>query len=264
MRYVVSDYDDAERARLGNLAEVVDPYTFHRLDSIGIEEGWRCLEIGAGLGTVSLWLADRVGERGHVVCTDVDTTFISEIRHQRIVSEKLDILDPPTRKAVFDLIVVRNVHHHIPDRERAARHIVEMLGPGGHVLFVEPDIHPALGDFHPLWQHAFQAFRQWGERRDISYFIGRRLPLQLSQIGLDIVSVSGETPLFNGAGGHNPARDLYRDSFRILMPELIATGLMSETESQELFRLMEKDNAWLMSFCFVATHARKPVTVARS
>jgi hypothetical protein len=231
---------------------------YYRLEKTGIEPGWRCLEIGAGLGTVSLWLADKVGEGGEVVCTDLQPKFISEINDSRITVEKLDILKAPKRHGVFDLAIVRNVHHHIPDRDAAVHNLVKMVRPGGHILYVEPDLHPALEDFHPVWRRTWQAYRQWAEQHDINVFTGRRLPLQLARLGLEIVSSSGETALFNGSDGDNPARHLYRSSLDVIMPELTATGLLTEAEGKETYRLLDSDEAWLMNFCFFAVHVRKP------
>ena len=67
MRYAIRKYDETERRRLEALAALLDPFTFHQLNQVGIEPGWRCLEIGAGLGTVSQWLAEQLGEQGDVL-----------------------------------------------------------------------------------------------------------------------------------------------------------------------------------------------------
>ncbi len=256
MRYVIANDSEEERTRLRLLAELTDPYTCYRLETIGVGPGWRCLEIGAGLGTVSTWLADKIGREGEVVCTDLQTKFLEDVDHPRIHVEQLDILQEPQRHEAFDLAVARNVHHHIPDRLAAMRNLVEMVKPGGHILYVEPDLHPAMADFHPVWRRAFEAFRQWGEQHDIDLFTGRRLPHQLSAAGLDIVSARGETALFSGKGG-DPAVELYRRTFALIMDDLVAMGFLSQADGDEVYRLLDSEQAWLMNFCFFAVHARK-------
>src|SRR5262245_24735854 len=42
----------------------------------GVRPGWRCLEVGAGGGSIAAWLADCVGSEGAVVATDLDTTHL--------------------------------------------------------------------------------------------------------------------------------------------------------------------------------------------
>jgi len=60
--YIASHSAEAfERERLGLLERVADPITLRRLQSLGVREGWRCLEIGAGHGSVARWLAMQVG-----------------------------------------------------------------------------------------------------------------------------------------------------------------------------------------------------------
>jgi len=258
MRYVITDYDDAERARLSDLAKHVDPYTFYHLDRIGIAPDWICLEVGAGLGTVSLWLADRLTAGGEVVCTDLQTTFIDEIDHPRIRAEKLDILDEPAYENRFDLVVQRAIHHHVPDREAACRHLVKMVKPGGHILSIEPDIHPAFSDEHPVWRRTWEAVTQWGERKDIDYFTGRRLPGQLADMGLEVLSVHGETALLRGGAAPSPAVDLYRATLEIVVPEAMRKGFLSKADGEEVMDLLDRPDIWLMAFCFFATHARKP------
>ena len=51
-RYAMARVDhEAELARLRMLEALNDEASLRRLDAIGIESGWRCLEIGAGAGS---------------------------------------------------------------------------------------------------------------------------------------------------------------------------------------------------------------------
>lgn len=257
MRYVITNYDNTERRRLTALADLMDPYTIHALGRIAIQPDWRCVEIGAGLGTVSQWMAEQLGDDGEVLCTDLQTTFIDEIDHPRIETEELDITKPPTHEDRFDLAVVRAVHHHIPDRDAALRNLIRMLRPGGHMLFIEPDIHPVFSDDHPVWKRLWQAAFQWGERRDIDYFTGRRVAEHLASLGMDVISVRGETALFNGPKASDPAGELYRMTFDVMLPDLISMGFLTDADAQAVADLFDNPDTWLMGFCFFATHARK-------
>jgi 2-polyprenyl-3-methyl-5-hydroxy-6-metoxy-1,4-benzoquinol methylase len=64
--YILSQQDlsDVERARLRLLEEYHDPLSCAELDAIGVAEGWRCLDVGAGGGSVTGMLAERVGGTG--------------------------------------------------------------------------------------------------------------------------------------------------------------------------------------------------------
>jgi hypothetical protein len=64
-----------ESRRLDLLAERLDPVTKRRIGLLGLAPGVRCLEIGAGRGSVARWLCEHVASQGQV--TDLETGFLS-------------------------------------------------------------------------------------------------------------------------------------------------------------------------------------------
>src|SRR5215510_3163017 len=63
---------DAGAERLRLLAQVVWPTTERLLDRAGVAPGMRCLDVGCGIGAVTVELARRVGPSGHVLGIDFD------------------------------------------------------------------------------------------------------------------------------------------------------------------------------------------------
>jgi cyclopropane fatty-acyl-phospholipid synthase-like methyltransferase len=53
-----------ESQRLHFLEAGLDPVTVACFETIGVAPGWRCLEVGAGAGSMARWLAQRVGPSG--------------------------------------------------------------------------------------------------------------------------------------------------------------------------------------------------------
>ena len=51
---------EAENDRLDLLERIFDPVSRRRRELV--QPGWRCLEVGAGRGSMAVWLAERVGE----------------------------------------------------------------------------------------------------------------------------------------------------------------------------------------------------------
>jgi ubiquinone/menaquinone biosynthesis C-methylase UbiE len=45
------------------------------LDRMGVNAGWRCLDLGCGPGGITELLSERVGETGRVVGLDADAVF---------------------------------------------------------------------------------------------------------------------------------------------------------------------------------------------
>jgi tRNA A58 N-methylase Trm61 len=69
----------AESERLALLERARDPGTIRRLEALGVTSGWRCLEMGAGRGSITRWLAERAGPTGSVVAADIDTRFLTDM-----------------------------------------------------------------------------------------------------------------------------------------------------------------------------------------
>ena len=102
--YFASDEEEhRELARLAMLEGIFDPMTIRHLEKIGPTEGWTCLEVGAGAGSVARWLATRVGATGRVVATDIDTRFLARMGLPNLEIRQQDILAADAEPGLFDL-----------------------------------------------------------------------------------------------------------------------------------------------------------------
>ncbi|MFD0776404.1 class I SAM-dependent methyltransferase, partial [Streptomonospora algeriensis] len=121
--------------------------TTERLAETGVGPGWRCLEVGAGGGSVGVWLARRVAPDGWVVVTDVkpvrmpQKAGISVLRH--------DIARDPLPEAAFDVVHARLVLMHLPEREQVLAQLLRALRPGGWLQLDELDATHAPGLLTP-------------------------------------------------------------------------------------------------------------------
>ena len=85
------------------MSAMLDPYTLFRIGQLGLAEGWHCLELGAGNGSMSQELCKRVGPAGHVVAIDLDTAFVSEIS-----AANLEVRTQNVVEADFEEVAVGN------------------------------------------------------------------------------------------------------------------------------------------------------------
>jgi hypothetical protein len=74
--YAFGNAVPAQLERLRTLEALFDPGTFANLEALGPATGWRCLEIGAGGGSVARRLCARAGPTGSVLATDLDPRFL--------------------------------------------------------------------------------------------------------------------------------------------------------------------------------------------
>ena len=124
---------DVERARLRLLEEYHDPLTVSQLDAIGVGAGWRCLDVGAGGGSVTRMLAERVGTTGSVLAVDLDTSLLDKLASDRVEVRRHDILSDQLPQAAFDLVHAPLLLMFLSPRLGAVRRLVSAARNGGWV-----------------------------------------------------------------------------------------------------------------------------------
>lgn len=129
---VASDHHQA-------LAGMLDPHTVARVSNLPEWPGIRrCLEVGAGGGSMSRWLAEQVGPLGgRVTAADIKTDHLIPGPHLDV--RQVDLSDDRLADVLgdqYDLILARMVLQHVPDRRRVLTTLSTLLAPGG-VLLVE-------------------------------------------------------------------------------------------------------------------------------
>jgi hypothetical protein len=94
-KYPLSNEWKEARERLSQLEAVWDPWTIRNFGKVGIREGWHCLEIAGGGGSIAEWLCRQVGSSGHVVATDLEPRFLEAIDASNLEVRRHDILREP-------------------------------------------------------------------------------------------------------------------------------------------------------------------------
>ena len=89
--YALDNSWDHAKRRLALLEQYLDPITRRRIDGLGLQQGWRCLEVGGGGGSVAAWLCERVGPGGSVVATDINTRLLEGIEQPNFEARRHDI-----------------------------------------------------------------------------------------------------------------------------------------------------------------------------
>jgi 2-polyprenyl-3-methyl-5-hydroxy-6-metoxy-1,4-benzoquinol methylase len=119
------------REHFDTLAALFDPGTFDRIVQLGIGPGWQCWEVGAGGGSVTGWLAERVGDSGRVVATDVDVWALASSRGVNVEMLRHDLGVEDAPGSGFDLVHARLVLEHVYDYAAGLAAMAGALRPGG-------------------------------------------------------------------------------------------------------------------------------------
>ena len=197
-----------ERVRLAGLESALDPGTRAHLIRLGAGPGSRCLDVGAGGGSIALWLADLVAPSGEVVATDLETDFLEHAANART---NLRILrHDVTRDNLpegFDIVHARYLIEWLTDKRAGLARLASALRPGGVMLVEEPDwvtfeaVEPPA-----LSRVMIAAMEQLEASCPIDTRYGRRLFDDMCATGLRDVSAEGRCPV--ARGGSPPAQFL--------------------------------------------------------
>ena len=199
--YLLEHDWEQEPRRLQLLEQHADPTSVRRLEATGVGTGWRCLELGAGRGSIASWLAKRVGPSGDVVALDLDTSLLGWLDEEPNVDVVCgDVLEIQLPELSLDLVHARCVLMHIPERRRALERIVSWLRPGGWLIVEELDRMAVVSDPDPERVALFRAFDE--ALPTIDFECGRALLGELEAAGLvdigadiRVDAVEGATPL---------------------------------------------------------------------
>jgi SAM-dependent methyltransferase len=230
--YLLANAAPEAMDRFSAFASLFDPSTFRHLDALGLTTGWHVWEVGAGGTSVVMGLAERVGPSGHVLATDLDTTWaVSATLPPQVDVRTHDVaLDPPL--GPFDLIHARLVLVHVPERDRALANLVAALRPGGWLCVedADPALQPlaCLNDDSPEAVRANdirRGFRELLAGRGADLAFGRTLPRRLRAAGLTEVAADAAFPVAQPA-----CRDLELATVRLIRGQLVEHGIATDDD----------------------------------
>lgn len=154
-------------------------------DAVGVKEGDRVLDVGAGPGYVSLALAERVGPTGMVVAIDRSAdalAYLEKLQQERGIAQITRIacdaasLELPGHPA--DAALVTMVLHHTDSPPAILHKLYRLLRPGARLL---------IGEFHP------EGPCEIGVKRE-HRIAPERIEAWCDEAGFEIVEYRRQTP----------------------------------------------------------------------
>ncbi len=167
------------------------------LDRLGLREGWRCVDVGAGGGDVTVALAEVVGHDGRIYAVDSDPHARDQVAeaaaaHSQVVAitqqgEELLLPEP------VDLAFCRFLLMHVVDPIVVLRRMGQAVRPFGWVVAQEPLTSAGRVGGRPL-----------SMPEALHPDIGAQLPALVRDAGLVVVDTWAES---QAAAGPGPVRD---------------------------------------------------------
>jgi SAM-dependent methyltransferase len=226
---------DPELARLATLSRLYAPVTAAWLDSAGLEPGMSVVDLGCGLGDVTLAVAARVGASGTVTGVDnadrplaVARRRAAEAGCDTVAFQSGDVTTWRPREPV-DAVVGRLILVHVHDPVALVARLTGLVRPGGVIAFQDVVLTTRAGQ-PPLplltafngW--LFEAFRRLGRPVDM----GLRLAAVFEAAGLPSPVLTSGAPLERG--GAALGLSIVAGDVTSLLPAFERTGVATAEE----------------------------------
>jgi SAM-dependent methyltransferase len=237
--------------RFSSLESLYDEDTIRHLERTGLGAGWRCLEVGGGSGSIATWMADRVGDEGSVLVTDIDPRFLKPSPRPNVEICRHDIGADTLPDESFDLIHARLVLIHVSDPWGAIKRLVASLKRGGWLVI--EDFDPSLIDRSlpctgaedaALTTKIFSAMRALMQDRGLDVEFARNLYAGFVALGLVEVGMEGHVAV---RPGRSVGARLDRANLSQIRDEAIARKLLTPDEVDQMLTSLEAENFAVLS-----------------
>jgi len=253
--YVLTKDWSGEHERLQLLEATVDFFSIGAIRSAGIERGSRCLEIGAGAGSIARWCAEQAGDASLVCATDMDIRLITALAEDGITVLQHDVLVDDFPPGSFDIVHARAVLEHIATREAAIDRIADWLAPDGALVLVDCVSFPVFSTHNEVYRDAMRAWVDVLAITGTDYDWGRTFPEPLRRRGYRDVGAAAITPVLRGG---SPAARFWSQTLEHLRPRIVEAGLLSDAALDDARRLLADPEFWDLGPGFVAAWGRRP------
>jgi SAM-dependent methyltransferase len=163
------------------------------LDRLGLGPGWRCLDVGAGGGDVSVALAEMVGRDGRVYAVDSDPRSRDEVAHSAAAHTQVIALTQAGEDLILpeevDLAFCRFLLLHVRDPAVVVRRMAAVVKPGAWVVAQEPITSAGRIGGEPM---------SMPDARHPD--VGALLPALVRDAGLEVIDAWAEAPAGVGPG----------------------------------------------------------------
>jgi len=228
-------HNERERRRLALQAAILNPLTEQLLCRAGLAPGMSVLDLGCGVGDVSMIAARLTGPGGKVTGLDVDEPALA-IARKRALEQSLtnitfmqaNVLDSVPGTPV-DAVVGRHILGHTPEPLVLLKAVFTALKPGGIAVFQEYDfsvLHPAYPPA-PLRDRIAEVFRDFFLRASRGN-VGTQLYHLAIEAGFHSVECRAEYSILGGAD--SPYYEWYAESVRSILPRAEALGVLRASE----------------------------------
>jgi ubiquinone/menaquinone biosynthesis C-methylase UbiE len=230
---------NSEHERLIRQAARIAPYTERLFREAGIGPGQRVLDLGSGVGDVSMLLARIVGPSGEIVGIERDACSIARAKARvaeaglRNISFTEADVNQIGSNQPFDAAVGRFILMFLPDPASVLRSLTQLVRPGGILAFQECSWVPFLASAarFPLLSKLLSAIHETFLRAGVNPEMGIALYQIFRQVGLPAPAMHMETLLGSDANLTSLICDLFSSMRPLIQQHTISLEALGNLET---------------------------------
>jgi ubiquinone/menaquinone biosynthesis C-methylase UbiE len=228
-----------EQQRLVQQSPLFDRITAAVLAEAGLAPGMRVLDLGCGMGDVSIQAARLVGPDGEVVGADADADRVAAARARmsdggiaNVRVHRSDVRSLEGVEGEFDAVVGRLILMYLSDPAAVIRGAAQRLRPGGLVVFHEFQFPPeglSSQPVAPLFEQCVRWFVETATRAGAETRMGLKLYETFVAAGLGGPEMRSESVV--GGGEDFEGYDVLAGVLRGIAPLMERSGVASAEEA---------------------------------
>jgi len=232
----VSDYElNRLQFQHGVWKEITDTF----LKKLGITDGSRVLDAGAGPGFVAMDLLSRVGTNGEVTALEPSEMYVNyakayakenSIQNLRVIHGTVETAELP--REYYDVIFARWVISFVPDADAFLEKLLVSLKPGGIIAFMDYAyeglaLFPKGGAFDKM----ADAVRAYWMHGGGDPYIGARLPKMFRERNIEMIEYY---PVAQCGGPSSGVFQWADKFFDVHIQQMVDLGIVSQTDGDAL------------------------------
>lgn len=231
--------NEQELHRLQFQHSVWGPVTRKFLDRLGVRKGWRCLDVGAGPGLVSIDLREMVGETGEVTALEPSEYYLNWLQKQvaekgwkNVKCDQGTAEQTPLPSRYYDLVFVRWVIAFVPDPGKFLTRLFAALRAGG-IIAIQDYYYEGLSLFPHggAWDTMPDIVRAYYRSGGGDAYVTGKIPALFRDHGLGLVDF---TPTCLAGGPTSGVMEWAHRFFSLHIPLMVDKGIITSNQADSL------------------------------